>query len=131
MLLDIVMPDVDGYDVLRAMKADADLREIPVIVVSALDDEIDSVVRALELGAEDFLPKDFEPAILKARLDASLARKRFRDRELDYIRAVRRLTRAAEVIEAGAFRPSQLEIDDVARRPDPVGRLAHVFRSLA
>lgn len=130
-LLDIVMPEMDGYAVLEALKADEALREIPVIVISSLDDETESVVRAIKLGAVDFLPKDFEPEILKARLDSSLARKRFRDRELEYFRDVEQLTRAAHVIEAGAFRPAELEIDDVAARPDPLGRLAIVFRSLA
>ena len=130
-LLDIVMPEMDGYAVLEALKADEALREIPVIVVSSLDDEVDSVVRAIKLGAVDFLPKNFEPEILKARLDASLARKRFRDRELAYFRDVEQLTQAAQVIEAGAFRPAELEIDGVAARRDPLGRLAIVFRSLA
>jgi CheY-like chemotaxis protein len=130
-LLDIVMPEMDGYAVLEKLKGDEALRDIPVIVVSALEDEIDSVVRAIELGAVDFLPKDFNPAILKARLDASLARKWFRDRELQYFRDVEQLTQAAQVIEAGAFRPADLEIDGVAARRDPLGRLAIVFRGLA
>lgn len=130
-LLDIVMPEMDGFAVLKALKENETLRDIPVIVVSSLDDEIGSVVRAIELGAEDFLPKDFEPTILKARLNASLARKRFRDRELAYFRDVDRLTRAAQVIEAGAFRPAELDVDAVAERPDPLGRLAAVFRGLA
>ena len=55
-LLDIVMPGMDGFDVLRAMTADQALRDIPVVVVSSLEDERDSVVQAIELGAEDFLP---------------------------------------------------------------------------
>lgn len=130
-LLDIVMPEMDGYAVLEALKADETLRDIPVIVISSLDDEIDSVVRAIKLGAVDFLPKDFEPEILKARLDSSLARKRFRDRELEYFRDVEQLTRAAQVIEGGAFRPAELEVDGVAARRDPLGRLSIVFRSLA
>lgn len=130
-LLDIVMPRMDGYEVLRELKADPRLRDIPVIVISALEDEIESVARAIELGAVDFLPKQFVPSILKARLDSSLARKRFRDRELDYFRDVEQLTRAAEVIEAGAFKPSELELDGVVGRSDPLGRLATVFSSLA
>ncbi|WP_413717048.1 response regulator [Silicimonas sp. MF1-12-2] len=130
-LLDIVMPDMDGYEVLKAMKADAALRDIPVIVVSSLDDEIGSVARAIELGAEDFLPKNFEPAILRARVNSSLVRKRFRDRELDYFRDIERLTQAAQVIENGAFRPDEMDVDTVAARPDPLGRLAAVFRGLA
>lgn len=130
-LLDIVMPEMDGYAVLGEMKSDESLREIPVIVVSSLDDEIGSVARAIELGAEDFLPKDFELAILRARINTSLARKRFRDRELDYFRDIDCLTRAAQVIEGGAFRPAELDVDTVAARDDPLGRLASVFRGLA
>ena len=130
-LLDIVMPRMDGYAVLRALKSDSRLCDIPVIVISSLDDEIGSVARAIELGAEDFLPKAFEPAILKARLDACLTRKRFRDRELEYFRDVEQLTRAAQVIEAGAFRPQELKLDRVAARGDALGQLAAVFGSLA
>jgi DNA-binding response OmpR family regulator len=130
-LLDIVMPEMDGYAVLSEMKADDSLREIPVIVVSSLDDEIGSVARAIELGAEDFLPKAFEPVILRARINASLARKRLRDRELAYFRDIDRLTKAAQVIEAGAFRPDELEVAGVVARNDPLGRLAAVFGTLA
>lgn len=130
-LLDIVMPEINGFEVLQAMKSDAELRDIPVIVISSLDTEIESVVKAIKLGAEDFLPKDFEPSILKARLDASLERKRLRDRELEYFRDVEQLTKAAQVIEAGAFRPAELDIDHVAERKDPIGRLATVFLGLA
>jgi DNA-binding response OmpR family regulator len=130
-LLDIVMPEMDGYAVLGEMKADDALRDVPVIVVSSLDDEIGSVAKAIEMGAEDFLPKSFEPAILSARINASLARKRLRDRELEYFRDMDRLTEAARVIEGGAFRPSELQVDGVAARNDPLGRLAVVFRSLA
>ncbi len=130
-LLDIVMPEMDGFDVLRALKADNSLRDIPVIVISSLGEETGSVVKAIELGAEDFLPKNFEPAILNARLNASLMQKRFRDKELEYFRGVEQLTKAAQVIEAGAFRPADLDIDNVAQRQDPIGRLAVVFRGLA
>jgi len=130
-LLDIVMPEIDGFDVLQAMKVDEELRDIPVIVISSLDVETESVVKAIELGAEDFLSKEFEPAILRARLDASLERKHLRDRELEYFRDVEQLTRAAQVIEAGAFRPAELDIDRVAARQDPVGHLATVFLGLA
>ncbi|MCL4295562.1 MAG: response regulator [Anaerolineae bacterium] len=84
-LLDIVMPEMDGYEVLAQMKADAGLRNIPVIVISALD-ELDSAVRCIEMGAEDYLPKQFNPVFLKARLDASLRRKKLRDLEQAYLR---------------------------------------------
>lgn len=130
-LLDIVMPGLDGFAVLQRMKADAKLRDIPVIVVSALDDEIESVVRAIELGAEDFLPKEFEPVLLRARLGASLAKRRFREQELEYFGRIDRLTAAAEVLESGRFNPDTLGIDDLVAKQDPLGRLATVFRGMA
>ena len=77
-LLDIMMPDMNGYEVLERMKAGAELRDIPVIMISALN-ELDSVVRCIELGAEDYLPKPFNPTLLRARVGASLEKKRLRD----------------------------------------------------
>ncbi len=79
-LLDIMMPDMDGYEVLQSLKADEVLRHIPVIMISALS-ELDSVVRCIGMGAEDYLPKPFEPTLLKARIGACLEKKRARDRE--------------------------------------------------
>jgi len=83
-LLDIIMPGMDGYQVLERIKGDPDLRDIPVIVISALD-EMDSVVRGIEMGAEDFLPKPFNPVLLQARLNASLQKKKLRDLERAYL----------------------------------------------
>ncbi|MBM4298005.1 MAG: adenylate/guanylate cyclase domain-containing response regulator [Deltaproteobacteria bacterium] len=79
-LLDVMMPEMNGYQVLEQLKADANLRAIPVIVLSALD-EIGSVVRCIELGAEDYLPKPFDPVLLRARIGACLEKKRLRDQE--------------------------------------------------
>ena len=79
-LLDIMMPDMDGYEVLRRLKADEQTRDVPVIMISAIGD-LDSVVRCIELGAEDYLPKPFNPTLLKARISACLEKKRGRDRE--------------------------------------------------
>lgn len=84
-LLDIMMPGVDGYGVLAHMMAHAELRNIPVIVVSALDD-LDAVVRSIELGADDYLHKPYNAVLLRARLNASLRRKRLRDLEQAYLR---------------------------------------------
>ena len=70
-LLDIMMPDLNGYEVLEQMKISAELRNIPVIMISALS-EIDSVIRCIELGAEDYLPKPFNPTLLRARVGATL-----------------------------------------------------------
>ena len=78
-LLDILMPELDGYDVLKWIK-NSELRHIPVIMISALD-EIDSVVKCIEMGAEDYLSKPFNPVILKARINACLEKKLLRDQE--------------------------------------------------
>jgi adenylate cyclase len=80
-LLDVMMPEMNGYEVLEYLKSDPTLRDIPVIVLSALD-EIGSVVRCIELGAEDYLPKPFDPVLLKARIGACLEKKRLRDQEV-------------------------------------------------
>jgi adenylate cyclase len=80
-LLDVMMPEMDGYQVLEQLKSKPNLRDIPVIVLSALD-EIGSVVRCIELGAEDYLPKPFDPVLLRARIGACLEKKRLRDQEV-------------------------------------------------
>ncbi|MBD1843292.1 response regulator [Cyanobacteria bacterium FACHB-63] len=79
-LLDVMMPEVDGYQVLKQIKSDEQLRHIPVLMISALDD-LDCVVRCIEMGAEDYLFKPFNPVLLKARVNACLEKKRFYDRE--------------------------------------------------
>jgi adenylate cyclase len=86
-LLDVMMPGMNGYEVLSALKDDPLLRHIPVIMISALD-EIDSVVRCIEGGAEDYLPKPFNPVLLKARIGACLEKKRLRDREVTHLRRI-------------------------------------------
>ena len=80
-LLDLLMPEMDGFEVLEVLKLDAELRRIPVIVISSLED-IESVVKAIELGAEDYLPKNFDPVLFKARIQSCLEKKRLRDREV-------------------------------------------------
>ncbi len=77
-LLDILMPVMDGFEVLARMRKDRLMRAVPVVVISALD-EVDSVVRAIEMGAEDYLFKPFDPVLLKARIGALLERKRLAD----------------------------------------------------
>lgn len=86
-LLDLIMPELDGYQVLKQIKNDKKWQYIPVIMISA-SDEIDQVVRCIEIGAEDFLPKPFNPILLKARIGAALDRKKFRDREREYLHQV-------------------------------------------
>jgi CheY-like chemotaxis protein len=80
MLLDIMMPRMNGYEVLEKAKHDPILRHIPIIMISAVDD-LDSVVKCVELGADDYLFKPFNPILLKARISASLEKKRLRDQE--------------------------------------------------
>jgi CheY-like chemotaxis protein len=127
-LLDIMMPEMNGYQVLKQLKTDQHLRNIPVIVLSALD-EIDSVVRCIKMGAEDHLPKPFDPVLLRARIGACLEKKRLRDLELEYLRQVARLTTAAADVETGSFDAESLA--DVALRDDQLGQLARVFQRMA
>ena len=79
-LLDVMMPELDGYAVLQQLKSDPALRDIPVLMISALD-ELDSVVRCIQLGAEDYLGKPFDPVLLQARIGACLEKKRLHDQE--------------------------------------------------
>jgi CheY-like chemotaxis protein len=126
--LDIVMPEVDGYAVLSEVKADPALRHIPVIVVSALE-EIESVARCIEAGAEDYLTKPFDPVLLRARINAGLAKKRLDDLEREYLEQVARVVDAAGAVEAGTF--ALADLDQVAARQDALGQLARVFQRMA
>jgi CheY-like chemotaxis protein len=127
-LLDVMMPELNGYEVLERLKADDRLRHIPVIMISALD-QVESVVRCIELGAEDYLPKPFDPVILRARIGACLEKKRLRDQEVRYLQDVAKVTTAAAAVEAAAFDPALLS--DVVERPDALGQLARVFVRMA
>jgi CheY-like chemotaxis protein len=127
-LLDLLMPEMDGYQVLEQMKATPTLRHIPVIVISALD-ELESVVRCIEMGATDYLPKPFDPVLLRARINASLASKRLRDLELEYLEQVGHVSAAAAALETATFEPNSL--NEVAARTDALGQLARVFQQMA
>ncbi|NTV63675.1 MAG: response regulator, partial [Oscillochloris sp.] len=127
-LLDLLMPEMDGFQVLSILQADSDLRRIPVIVISALD-EMESVVRCIEMGATDHLARPFDPVLLRARINASLAAKRLSDQEAEYLQQVRRITNAAADMEAGRFEPRSLA--NVAMRDDALGQLARVFTTMA
>jgi len=127
-LLDVLMPEMDGYETLKQLKADARLRDIPVIMISALD-EIQSVVRCIEHGAEDYLPKPFNPVLLRARIGACLEKKRLRDQEVLYLQDVARVTTAAAAVESGQFVADTLA--EVGKRPDELGQLARVFQRMA
>ena len=127
-LLDVLMPEMDGYELLERMVADERLRHVPVIMISALD-QVESAVRCIELGAEDYLAKPFQPVLLRARINAALARKRLHDLELEYLEQVGHVARAAGAMEDGSFEPATL--DGVAAREDALGRLARVFQRMA
>ncbi|HEV8488919.1 MAG TPA: response regulator [Candidatus Limnocylindrales bacterium] len=101
-LLDIVMPEMDGYETLAELAADPALRHLPVIVISGVD-ELDSVVRCLEMGAADYLPKSVDPAILQARIASSLARKRLHDAELEAVERQAATNEVLAIMSRSAF----------------------------
>lgn len=105
-LLDIMMPVMDGFAVLEHVKADATLRGIPIIIISANND-LQSVVKGIQRGAEDYLPKPFEPVILNARISASLDRKRLRDQEQLYLQSLEKEMDIARDIQT-QFLPSEI-----------------------
>jgi len=127
-LLDMLMPEMDGLAVLGHLKGDPATRDLPVIVISALDD-VGAIARCIEAGAEDYLPKPFEPAILRARLAGSLQKKRWRDQERDQLKALGYVTAAASAVEGGTYQPGTLS--EVAARGDAIGRLARVMDRMA
>ena len=103
-MLDMIMPGLDGFQVLAKFKADPALREMPVIMLSALDEE-NGIARCIEMGAEDYLAKPFNPVFLRARIGACLEKKRLRDRErkthLALVQSQKQL--AAELTEAAEY----------------------------
>lgn len=105
-LLDITMPDMDGYEALEKIKADPQLVHIPVVMVTAIDG-VDSVVRCLELGAEDYITKPFNPVILKARIESSLNKKRVADLNSQLLNSLSREMAIAQKIQLG-FLPERI-----------------------
>jgi sigma-B regulation protein RsbU (phosphoserine phosphatase) len=118
-LLDIMMPELDGYQVLERIHRDEALRHVPVIMISAVD-EVESVVRCIELGAADYLPKPFNPVLLRARVGATLEKKRLEDRERSHARDLERDLEIGRQIQTD-FLPESL--------PAPAGwEVAALFR---
>src|SRR5690606_21775414 len=105
-LLDIMMPVMNGFELLERLRGDDRFRHLPIVMISALDDA-ESITKAIGMGADDHLPKPFNPQILRARVGASLARKRLHDREQMHARALEREIDIARVIQAG-FLPAEL-----------------------
>jgi serine phosphatase RsbU (regulator of sigma subunit) len=104
MLLDIMMPVKDGFEVLRQLKENPETRDMPVIVISASND-LKSVVRGIKLGAEDYLPKPFEPTLLSARISSSLEKKQLRDLQKLYLRSLERELEIGREIQLGFLPP--------------------------
>jgi serine phosphatase RsbU (regulator of sigma subunit) len=105
-LLDIMMPVMDGFEVLSHLEADPALRDIPVIVISANSD-LGNMVKGIQLGAEDYLPKPFEPVLLHARISSSLEKKRLHDLQQLYLRSLERELEIGRQIQQG-FLPAAL-----------------------
>ncbi len=127
-LLDVIMPGMNGLELLEQLKQHETWRHIPVIMLSALG-ETDGAVKCIELGAEDYLQKPFDPTLLKARIGACLEKKHLRDQEVLYRQQVDRLTTAAAEIEAKTFSPSSL--DNLNQQSDEFGQLVRVFQQMA
>jgi len=105
-LLDIMMPVMDGFEVLAHLKANPSWRDIPVIVISA-NNNLQSVVKGIELGADDYLPKPFEPTLLHARISSSLEKKQLRDLQRLYLQGLERELDIGRQIQM-SFLPSEL-----------------------
>jgi phosphoserine phosphatase RsbU/P len=128
LLLDIMMPGMDGYEVLRHLKSDDALRHLPVIVISALH-ETDAVVRCIELGADDHLAKPFNPILLQARIGACLEKKRLRDLEKRHARSMERELEIGRAIQAGFLPDSMPAVPgwELAARFRPARQVAGDF----
>jgi len=107
-LLDIMMPEVDGFQVLQTMKADAVMQEVPVIVLSAIH-EMDAIIRCIKMGADDYLPKPIDLTLLRARVGASVQKKRLRDREKQLLLNILPPRIAEELREKGFVEPRHLD----------------------
>ena len=127
-LLDIMMPVMNGYETLAHIKNDINLKEMPIIMISALS-EMNSVVRCIEMGAEDYLPKPFDPALLKARVNSCLEKKRLRNNELEYLQQVSIVIAAAKAVEKDEFAPEMLA--SITQRNDELGHLGRVFQGMS
>lgn len=127
-LLDIMMPGLNGYEVLERLKGDADRCHIPVIMISAVD-EMESIVRCIKLGAADYLPKPFDATLLRARVESSLAVKRLHDKQQAYTASLARELEIGRQIQRG-FLPETLPTVsgwDLAARFRPAREVAGDF----
>ena len=127
-LLDIMMPELDGYEVLERMRAEGTLDQLPVIMISAVT-EMESVIRCIEIGATDYLPKPFNPILLKARVGATLEKKRLRDKERLWAKSLERDLEIGREIQT-SFLPEALPRPagwEIAARFQPARQVAGDF----
>lgn len=131
-LLDVMMPGMDGIDVLTAMKADRSLRHIPVVMISAVND-LERVVRCIELGAEDYLPKPFNKVLLRARVGACLEKKHLRDQEQAHLSELeRQRTRLDGLLHAILPAPAVAELEVTGHvKPRRYSEVAVLFCDVA
>src|SRR5688572_23529748 len=127
-LLDLAPPAPDRYALLAAIKDDERLRHVPVIATGPAS-EAGAVARCLELGAEDYLPKPFEPTLVQAKVGASLTRKRLQEELAEYVDAVSHIAEVASALTSEDFDTAPLT--RLARRPGPVGQLARTVLWMA
>jgi serine phosphatase RsbU (regulator of sigma subunit) len=127
-MLDIMMPELDGYQVLEKMRADGILERLPVIMISAVT-EIESVVRCIEMGATDYMPKPFNAVLLRARVGATLEKKRLRDKERLWAKSMERELEIGRQIQR-SFLPEELPQPagwEIAARFEPARQVAGDF----
>lgn len=124
-LLDVVMPQMDGYTTLELIKSDPALRDTPVVMISQLDD-MDSVTRCLDLGAEDYLPKPVNSLLLMARINGILLRSQLKEMEEEYHNQLGVLIDALNAAEDHVFHPQSLK--SVADRNDRLGECARTIQ---
>ncbi|MEW6475563.1 MAG: response regulator [Actinomycetota bacterium] len=127
-LLDLTLPGREGFEVLSTIRNDHRLSQIPVVVTGPRGDA-DGMVGSLELGADDYVPKPFEPAVVRLRVDVALTKKRLRDCLVGYLDAMSHVAEAATALTRGGSDPAALRL--LARRADPLGRLARVVLDMA
>lgn len=129
-LLDMLMPEMDGLEFLRHKRSIAKIAAVPVVVISGLDDR-DVIAEAILLGAEDYLPKNFDPVLLTVRLNGCLLKSRIRAIEENDRHRIEQLSAVAEVLESGKYNPNQLGIEELTDNPDHIGGLSRMFSQLA
>lgn len=130
-LLDIEMPEADGFSVLNWLSQQPAFKHIPVIVISAHESDRSQVIKAIQMGANDFLPKNFPRPVLQARIKAGLLVKKNRDAEIEMTHQIERLTRASELLENSIYNPKQLQLNTIASGASSMANFASVFSDMA